>query len=38
MRERLTGLGGQLELTSAPNQGTKVLVRIPINEQSTQTA
>jgi signal transduction histidine kinase len=38
MRERLTGLGGQLELTSAPNQGTRVLVRIPVNEPSTQTA
>lgn len=30
MRERLEGVGGRLEITSAPGQGTQVVARIPL--------
>ncbi|MFC6930467.1 sensor histidine kinase [Actinomadura yumaensis] len=33
MRRRLSELGGELTVTSAPGEGTRVLAVIPTNEQ-----
>jgi signal transduction histidine kinase len=30
MRERAEAIGGRLELRSAPGQGTRVLLRVPL--------
>jgi signal transduction histidine kinase len=30
MRERVEGLGGKIEVTSLPGEGTKVKVRVPL--------
>lgn len=35
MRERVEGLGGVFELHSAPAQGTRIRVRIPLREEGT---
>ena len=34
MRERIEGLGGEIELKSAPEEGTKVTLRVPLRDDT----
>jgi signal transduction histidine kinase len=38
MRERLRLVGGQLSIDSKPNQGTTVLARVPLSNETATTS
>ena len=38
MRERLELLGGELEVSSLPGQGSELVITVPLNERKTEVA